>query len=170
MASRTGVGRLLPRYAVSAADCATAGLLAVGADRKVPEMRDGPRVQPKGDRTLAARPGLDVVDDQRGLWVAVDVEARPLATHLDPHLRPFAGHEIDIRLVPGRRLLAQPEPGPVGMGDVLGGMIAALLVLRAAVGATQVERVVGLSVVLQPEGDADESAGSLGRVGRGNTR
>ena len=44
-------------------------------------------------------------------------------------------------------------------------MVAADLVVRPPVGRPQVERVVGLHIVLQPERDADEAAGALAGVG-----
>ena len=72
-----------------------------------------------------------------------------------------SGHEVDVRFVLARRLLAQPEPGPVRMRDVLSGVIPPLLIVGAAVRRAQVERVVGLQVLLHSEGDADEPARAL---------
>src|SRR5713226_3199174 len=58
---------------------------------------------------LALRPRLEVIDDQRRLLLAVDVETCTFATHVDLDLRPHARHEVDVRFVLGRKLLAKPE-------------------------------------------------------------
>ena len=67
------------------------------------------------------------------------------------------------------RLLAKPEPWPLWMRDVLDRPIPPLLVLRATVRRTQIERIVGLIVRLQPKREADEAAGARRRVRRGST-
>ena len=59
------------------------------------------------------------------------VEPSLRAAHLDPDLRPRVRHEIDVCLVPGRRLTPQAGPGPLGMRDVLHRVVAPFLVLGA---------------------------------------
>ncbi len=89
-------------------------------------------------------PDLTSFDDQRRLRLIVHVQARLFAAHLDLDLRPLARHQVHVGLVLFRRLLAQPLPRPRGMRDVLRGMVAAHLIVRAPIGRPQVERVVGL--------------------------
>ena len=60
-------------------------------DAQVPEVRDGARPDPQGDRSLGLRAGLDVVDDQRRLLLTMHVEPRPVAADLDLDLRPRSG-------------------------------------------------------------------------------
>src|SRR5687767_13047809 len=50
------------------------------------------------------------------------------------------------------------------MRDVLGGVVAPLLIVGAAVSRTKVERIVRLVVRLQPKRNADEPAGTRRRV------
>ena len=66
-------------------------------------------VAPDEERYLAR---LHVVHDQRRLRLAVHVEPRLVPAHLDPDRRPRVRHEIDVRLVTARCLLAQPVPWP----------------------------------------------------------
>ena len=49
------------------------------------------------------------------------------------------------------------------------GVIAPLLIVRAAVGRTEIKRIVGRVVRLEPEGDADEATGTRVRVRRRRT-
>ncbi len=67
--------------------------------------------------------GLDVVDDQRGLWLVVDVEARVVAVDVDLELGPHAGLQVDVGFVLPREFLAQARPGPVGVRRVLRGVM-----------------------------------------------
>src|SRR6478736_6009945 len=112
-------------------------------DDQLAEVRDGPGVDPERDAAGAGCAALDVVDNQSGLLLAVDEKPRVIAAHLDPDRGPGVGLQVHVRLIPGRCFLAQATPGPVRMRLVLCGVIAALLVIRAAVGRPQVERVVG---------------------------
>src|SRR5213596_1074395 len=95
---------------------------------EIPEVSDRSRPDPQRDSALSVRTRLHIVDDERGLLLVVDVEARPFAAHLDPDFRPPIRLEIDVRLVFGRGLLAQSGPGPIGIRDVLSRVIAALLI------------------------------------------
>src|SRR5258708_1752466 len=133
---------------------------------QVTEMRDRASIEPQCDRTFSLRTGLEVIDDQRRLFLTVDVETRTVATHLDLDPGPDSRQEVDVRFILGWALLAKPEPRPVGMRDVLSGMIPPLLILGAAVGGTQVKPVVGLHIVLQPEGDAHKAPRALGGAWR----
>src|SRR5438046_2726312 len=91
---------------------------------------------------------FDVFDNQRRLFIVVDVEARLFTAHLDFDLRPCSWHKVDVRFVLARRLLPKPGPGPLWKRDVLSGMIPALLIVGAAVRGAQVKRVVGLQIRL----------------------
>lgn len=58
------------------------------------------------------------------------------------------GLEIDVGFVFARRFLTQFVPRMFRVRNVLGGMVAAFLVLSAAVGWAQVKRVIGFHVRL----------------------
>src|SRR5213078_3617329 len=129
---------------------------------EIPEVSDRSCSDPQRDGALSVRTRLHVVDDERGLSLVVDVEARPFAAHLDPDFRPPICLEIDVRLVFGRGLLAQSGPGPIGIRDVLSRVIAALLIFGTPIRGPQIERIVRLFarlvVRLQPKGDTHETA------------
>src|SRR5580704_467954 len=105
---------------------------------------------------------FEVVDDQNGLGRSVDVEPGGGAGNDDLHFGPGAGIKIDVGLVDAWIFLAKAMPGIVGGGDVLGRVVAAELVLAAGVGGAEVEVFALAVLVLNAEGEADESA----RVGR----
>src|SRR5260370_36269919 len=105
---------------------------------------------------MPVRARFDVLDNQRRLFIVVDVEARLFTAHLDFDLRPCSWHKVDVRFVLARRLLPKPGPGPLRKRDVLSGMISALLIVCAAVRGAQVKRVVGLQILLDSVSDADE--------------
>ena len=46
------------------------------------------------------------------------------------------------------------------MVDILDGVVASLLILRASIGGSQIKTIVGLAVFLQTEGDTDKSTGT----------
>src|SRR5690606_35551599 len=81
------------------------------AHAHVAEVGNRPRADPEGDCTPPGGARLQVIHDQGGLLLAVDVEARLLPAHLDPDPGPHAGNEIDVRLVLLRRLLTEALPG-----------------------------------------------------------
>ena len=132
--------------------------VASATHREIAEVRLGADVEPQRDRALAVRARLQVVDDERRLRLVVNVEFGEGPADFDLDLRQLARDEVDVRLVLLGRLLAKPEPRPVRVGDVLRRMIAPDLVVGAAVGRPEVERVVGAHVALQPEGKADRPA------------
>jgi hypothetical protein len=119
-------------------------------------MPDRAVVDPERNLSAALHPGLEVVDDERGLFLTVDVETCAVATHLNPDRRPHVRQKVDIRFVPGWRFLAQAEPRPVRERGVLRGVIPSLLVLGAAVRQPQGEQLI--RPVVQPEGNTDEAA------------
>src|SRR6266851_4197700 len=80
---------------------------------QVPEMRDCAVVDPERNRSRSLHSGLEVVDDERRLFLTVDVEACAVATHVNPDRRPHVRQKVDIRFVPGRRFPAKPEPRPI---------------------------------------------------------
>src|SRR6185503_19756953 len=115
-------------------------------DLHITEVRHRAGADPQPDSALPLRSGFDIVDDQRRLRLIVNVEPCGVALDVDLHFRPLVRYHIDIRFVPGWRLLPQPRPRPVGIGDVLRRVIAPLLIVGAAVGGTKVEGVEGLPV------------------------
>src|SRR5579864_5774240 len=108
---------------------------------------------------------LEVVDNQRGLGGAVDVEPGGGAGNDDLHFGPGAGIQIDVGLVDAGIFFAKAMPGIVGGGDVLGRVVAAELVVAAGVGGAEVEVFTLAIFVLNAEGKADESAGVGGSTG-----
>src|SRR5215470_8435063 len=113
---------------------------------------------------------FDVFDNQRRLFMVVDVETRLFTADLDFDLSPCSRNNVDVCFVLARRLLPKPGPGPLRKRDVLSGMIPALLIVGATVRWAQVKRVVGLQILLDSESDADEPTrfptGSRGRSTR----
>src|SRR5260370_6342667 len=91
------------------------------------EVRDGLRTEPQSHGPFCVCAGLDIVDDQRRLWVLVDVESRPIAMHLDPDFCPLSRDEIDIGLVLVGRLFPKLVPLPVPIGHVMIRVIYELL-------------------------------------------
>jgi hypothetical protein len=67
-------------------------------------------------------------------------------------------------LVFGREFFSEPEPGPVGRRGVLHGMVPPLLIVGAAIGRAEVERVTPVQLVLDTKVDADKSARGLARI------
>lgn len=65
------------------------------------------KVYPQCHRTFGVRAGFQVIDDERRLWLVVDVEPRLCAAHLDLDLGPFVGDRIAVRLVLLRALVAK---------------------------------------------------------------
>src|SRR5215813_508300 len=104
-------------------------------------MGDSARADPQSDSPRGA-PALQIVDHQRGLRGVVHVEKRFCPMDLDPDLRPFTGNQIDVAFVAGRRLGAQLLPGKIRVGNVLGGMIALLLIRGASILRPQVDALV----------------------------
>jgi len=94
---------------------------------------DGPWFEPQRDAAMPVRALFDVFDNQRRLFVVVDVETRLCTAHLDFDLHPCPRHKVDVRFVPAWRLLPKRGPGPIRKRDVLSGMIPALLIVGAAV-------------------------------------
>src|SRR5207249_8015924 len=86
---------------------------------EIPEVSDRSRPDPQRDSALSVRTRLHVVDDERGLWLIGDVEARPFAAHLDSDFRPPFCLMIDVRPFFERGLLAKSGPCPIGIEDVL---------------------------------------------------
>lgn len=123
-------------------------------------MRNGANVHEERDSPCASPTRLEVIDNQRRLFLVVYVQAGAVATHVNPDPRPRAWHEVHVGLVLRGRLRAEAEPRPVRVGDVLGCVIASLLVVGAAIGGTQVQRVVRVAV--QSEGDAREATSTRG--------
>src|SRR6266852_1564853 len=81
------------------------------------EVCDRPGPDPQRDGFRGRRSSLDIVDDQYRLRRVMYIEPSLRAAHLDPDLRPRVRHEIDVCLVPGRRLTPQAGPGPLGTRD-----------------------------------------------------
>src|SRR6266850_3890182 len=123
---------------------------------KIPKVSDCAWFEPQRDAAMSVCSRFDVFDNQRRLFIVVDVEARLFTAHLDFDLRPCFWHKVDVRFVLARRLLPKPGPGPLRKRDVLSGMIPALLIVGAAVRRAQVKRVIGLQILLDSESDADE--------------
>lgn len=128
-------------------------------------MRDGAGTDPEGDGAFALAV-LQVIYDQGGLPGIVDVESGAGAVHFDFHFGPFGGDEVHVGFVLHGELPAETVPGPVGRGDVLRAVIAALLVIGAAIGGAQVEAFESGCAGLQAKGNADEAAGAFERSGR----
>jgi len=63
-------------------------------------------IAPEGNGASSLRTRLEVIDNQRRLFLVVDVEARAFATHFDFDLGPHSRHQVDVRFVFGRGLLA----------------------------------------------------------------
>src|SRR5260370_21349213 len=101
-------------------------------DLQAPDMRDRASIEPQCDRTFSLRTGLEVIDDQRRLFLTVDVETRTVATHLDLDPGPDSRQEVDVRFILGSALPAKPEPRPVGMLAVLSSIMPPLLIPVAA--------------------------------------
>src|SRR5262245_30602560 len=134
-------------------------------NRQSGEVPLGPRPDPQrhGARAVAV---FEIVHDQRGLLGAMDEEARLGAVDDDAHARPRARLEIDVALVFLRRLLARLGEVEVGKRAVLRGVVAAHLIVGAPVGRPKID--VLEAIVLQAEGDADES--SRRRTGAGSRK
>lgn len=128
-------------------------------------MGDGGAFHPQCNRAFAGGAGFDVVDDQRGLRVVIDEQLCFVPVDLDFDVDPFGRADVDVGFVFGRSLLAEFEPGEVGVLDVLGGVIAALLVIGSAVGGAEVEAIVGFAIGLDAEGDTDKTTCAAGGAG-----
>src|SRR5260370_12558953 len=129
--SKLSIVRSLPRRC--RANSPAAALSRRWLHCEVPEVSDCAWFEPQRDAAMSAGPRFDVFDNQRRLFIIVDVEARLFAAHLDFDLRPCSRHKVDVRFVLARRLLPKPGPGPLRKRDVLSGMIPALLIVGAAV-------------------------------------
>lgn len=116
----------------------------------------GAGADPEGDGAGTGRE-LEIVDDEAGLRGAVDVEAGFGAGDLDADTSPDAGLEIDIALVLFGGLFAEAVEVEAGVSAVLGGVVAADLIVGASVGGAEVDVFVG--VVGEAKGETDEAAG-----------
>src|SRR5213594_4408959 len=123
---------------------------------EVPEVSDRAGFEPQRNAAMSVCSRFEVFDNQRRLFVVVDVEARLFTAHLDLDLRPRSRHKVDVRFVLARCFFPKPGPGPLRKRDVLSGMIPALLIIGATVCGAQVKRVIGLQILLHAESDADE--------------
>src|SRR5262249_35118703 len=134
---------------------------------QIGEMSDSARTDPQSDSSRGAS-ALQIVDHQRGLRGVVHVEKRFCPMDLDPDLRPFTGNQIEVAFVAGRRLRAQLLPGKIRVGNILGGMIALLLILGASILRPQVEALV--PALTDPKREAGEAPGGRSRARSGVTR
>jgi hypothetical protein len=60
---------------------------------------NGSVIAPERNRAFSLRTRLEVIDNQRRLFLVVDVETRAFATHFDFDLGPHARHQVDVRFV-----------------------------------------------------------------------
>ena len=132
-------------------------------------MRLRPRTDPQRDAPRRRRI-LHVVHDQHRLFGAIDVQQRLAALNVDTNRRPYAGLEIDVRLVYARLFSAKPMPRILRLRDVLRRMIAAKLILRASIGRTEVERGVPTGRRIDMKRNPDKSPSARVRAGGRNAR
>ena len=130
-------------------------------------MRNRGAFEPQGDAAFGCGAGFHVVDDKGGLFLMVHVEPGFVAGDDDLHVNPSRGHDVDVRLVTRRCLFAQGGPRVLWVRDILCGVVAALLIVRAAVGGAQIKAVVGLAIGLHAERHTDETARATGGSGGG---
>jgi hypothetical protein len=76
-------------------------------------VRDGSSIDPERDTAASLRTSLQIIDDECRLFVAMDVETRAFATHVDLDLGPDARQEVDVRFILFRAFLPEAKPGPV---------------------------------------------------------
>ena len=123
---------------------------------------------PKGDFATNASE-FQVVDEKAGLGGSVDVEPGLHTRHDDAKAGPYSGLEVRIGFVERRRFGSRAFKRKIRHGDVLQGVIAALLIVRASVGHAQVEAFEPRGA-LEVESDADRTAGRVGSAGGRRTR
>jgi hypothetical protein len=64
---------------------------------QVPEVSDRAWFEPQGDAAVSLRARFEARDDQRRLFIVVNVEAGVFTAHFDLDLRPRTRHEVDVR-------------------------------------------------------------------------
>ena len=132
-------------------------------------MRHGSAIEPERDRAPSLRTSLDVIDDERRLFLIVNVEAGMVATDVDLDLRPHVRHEVDVRLVMLDGVSCrEPRPRPVRVRDMLGGMIPPFLIVGPPVRGPKVEgRRRSSCRSAQTKSDTDEAARPFKAPGAG---
>jgi hypothetical protein len=78
-------------------------------------VRDSSAIEEERDGTSSLRTRLEVIDDQRRLFLTVNVKTCTLAADVNLDLGPRVRHEVYVRFVLGRVLLAQTKPWPIGV-------------------------------------------------------
>jgi len=89
---------------------------------------------PKSDRTPRCCASFKVVYYQRWLFDTVDKEFCPITVDFDAKLGPLARHKVGVAFVLLWKFLTQAIPREFRRRDVLHGVIAADLIVRASVG------------------------------------
>jgi hypothetical protein len=100
---------------------------------------------------------LKIRNDEARLFGSVDIQGRAFARHCDLDGRPLSRDKICVGLVAARTLFAKAEPRVIGVRNVLGGVVPAKLVIRSAVGRSQVEGLESSRGRLDAKGEADET-------------
>src|SRR3970040_727861 len=95
-----------------------------------------PTANPEGDLAVGL-PKLQVVHDEARLPGSVHVQGRSDSGDHDSDGRPRARLKVGIGFVYARAFLPEAKPGIVRVRHVLGGVIAAQLIVGAAVRRTQ---------------------------------
>jgi hypothetical protein len=135
-------------------------------DLEVGKVGFGTWSDPEGDGPFRGVQ-LEVVDNEAGLRGPMDVKAGGAPVDDDFVAGPDAGFEIDVGFVLFGRFLAQAGEAVAGVGAVLGGVVAADLIVGTAVSGAQVDILI--SITAEAKGDAYESASATSRIGAGLT-
>src|SRR5579862_5552997 len=94
--------------------------------------------RPESDRALRRRQ-FQIVDDQARLPGAVNVKPGLRPGQDDFHLSPHARLQVRVGFIESGRFFPRALPWPVWKRDVLGRVVPAKLVVRPAIGRTQVK-------------------------------
>jgi len=122
-----------------------------------------PTANPEGDLAVGL-PKLQVVHDEARLPGSVHVQGRSDPRDHDSDGRPRARLKVGIGFVHARAFIPEAKPRIVRVRHVLGGVIAAQLIVGAAVRRTQEEALELMCGRVDPKGDTDKPAGILRSV------
>jgi hypothetical protein len=100
---------------------------------------------------------LEVIHDETWLRRPIDVECSLQPIDHDLECRPRRWGKVDIGLIDTRGLVSKAKPRVVGIGHVLGRVIATELIIGATVSGTQEERLELRGIRLDAKGDSDEA-------------
>src|SRR5512143_4145331 len=114
-----------------------------------------------------ARIELEILDDEAGLFRAIDVEPRVTTVYLDLVLGPHPGLQIDVRLVCFGSLPPRSGEVKIRIRAVLGRVIPPDLIVGSTVRGSQIDVLV-TPVGLNPKSDANKSARGVERASGGS--